>query len=78
MTLNYLVVERVDQEPTGIHKANQSSSRLCISDQTIEEMHKVIDRRFSNSNFFIKYIESKKRVENLLKGIFHVNARKDF
>ena len=44
------------------------------TDQTIEALHQVVNRRFSSSKYYVKYIESDRHPDQLLRGILHVNA----
>ena len=46
----------------------------AVSDQTIEALHQVVNRRFNNSKYYIKYLDSKKHSQKLLDGILHVNS----
>ena len=44
------------------------------TDQLVEAMHQYTDRRITNSNYFVKDINSDIQGENLLKGINHINS----
>ena len=44
------------------------------SDQTIEAVHQVVNQRFLNSKYYIKFTDSDKQGEKLFNGIMHVNS----
>ena len=44
------------------------------TDQLVEAMHQYTDRRITNSNYFVKDINSDIQGENLLKGINHIDS----
>ena len=46
------------------------------TDQTIEALHQVVNRRFTNSKYYIKYLDSDKHSKKLLDGIMYVNSYK--
>ena len=44
------------------------------SDQTIESLHQVVNSRFTNSKYYIKFSDADKHGEKLYNGIMHVNS----
>ena len=44
------------------------------SDQTIEAVHQVVNQRFLNLKYYIKFTDSDKQGEKLFNGIMHVNS----
>ena len=44
------------------------------TDQTIESVHHVVNHRFSNSKYYVKFTDSDKHGEKLFNGIMHVNS----
>ena len=44
------------------------------TDQLIESMHQYVNKKFTNSNYYVKDLQSDIQGEHLLKGINHVNS----
>ena len=44
------------------------------TDQLVEAMHQFVNKRMSNSNYYVKDIDSDIHGESLFKGINHVNS----
>ena len=47
---------------------------LVSSDQTIEAVHQVVNQRFLNWKYYIKFTDSDKQEEKLFNGIMPVNS----
>ena len=44
------------------------------TDQLIEAMHQYVNKRFTNSNYYVKDITSDINGEKLFKGVNHINS----
>ena len=44
------------------------------TDQTIEALHQVVNRTFTNFKYYIKYLDSDKHSKKMLDRIMHVNS----
>ena len=62
----------IDHLQTYLDETSKSLGEC--TDQTIEALHQVVNRTFTNSKYYIKYLDSEKHSEIFLDGIMHVNS----